>query len=212
MGEEINNTIQNHHAILLEGDKTLAFKVHDFFKEENDVFFIEKDEINIEDARSIKENANLKPSYGDFRFIVVSANKLGREASESLLKILEEPPKETKIIIVTPNPKSISPTILSRVVKLKNSFREVDGEVVDFLKKDSVTRLKAVEDILKDENENVIYFLDQIELVVDQKELTRDREWRESILDIYKAKKALQIPGTSKKQILEYIALTLPKF
>lgn len=212
MGEEINNTIQNHHAILLEGDKTLAFKVRDFFKEENDIFLIEKNEISIDDARSIKENANLKPSYGDFRFIIISANKLGREAGESMLKILEEPPKETKIIIVTPNPKFISPTILSRMVKVKDSFRKVDDEVLSFLKKDSITRLKMAEDILKDENKNLISFLDQIEVAVDQNELANIKEWRESTLDIYKAKKALQISGTSKKQILEYIALTLPKF
>ncbi len=212
MGEEINNTIQNHHAILLEGDKTLAFKVRDFFKEENDVFLIEKTEISIDDARSIKENANLKPSYGDLRIIIISADKLGREAGESMLKILEEPPKETKIIIVTPNPKFISPTILSRMVKVKDSFRKVDDEVLSFLKKDSITRLKMAEDILKDENKNLISFLDQIEVAVDQNELAKNKEWRESTLDIYKAKKALQISGTSKKQILEYIALTLPKF
>lgn len=212
MGEEINNTIQNHHAILLEGDKTLAFKVRDFFKEENDVFLIEKTEISIDDARSIKENANLKPAYGDLRIIIISADKLGREAGESMLKILEEPPKETKIIIVTPNPKFISPTILSRMVKVKDSFRKVDDEVLSFLKKDSITRLKMAEDILKDENKNLISFLDQIEVAVDQNELAKNKEWRESTLDIYKAKKALQIAGTSKKQILEYIALTLPKF
>jgi len=212
MSDELIKTINSHHAILLEGDNILAFKVRDFLKEENDIFFIEKAEINIEDARSIKENAILKPAFGDFRIVIISANKLGREAEQSLLKILEEPPKETKIIIITPNPKVISPTILSRVVKIKDSFREIDEEVLSYLKKDSVTKLKMVETILKDENKNLLSFFDQIEILVDQKGLTQNKDWRESLLDIYEAKKALQIPGTSKKQILEYISLTLPKF
>lgn len=212
MREEINNIIQNHHAILLEGDKNLAFEIRDFLKEDNDVFLIEKNEISIEDARSVKENANLKPLYGNFRFVLVSANKLGREASESLLKILEEPPKETKIIIVTPNPKFISPTILSRMVKVKDSFRHVDEEVLSFLKKDSLARLKIVEGFLKNEDFNSVNFLDQLENAISRASLLDNKEFRESVLDIYKSKEALQIAGTSKKQILEYIALTLPKY
>ncbi len=212
MREEINNIIQNHHAILLEGDKNLAFEIRDFLKEDNDVFLIEKNEISIEDARSVKENANLKPLYGNFRFVLVSANKLGREASESLLKILEEPPKETKIIIVTPNPKFISPTILSRMVKVKDSFRHVDEEVLSFLKKDSLARLKIVEGFLKNEDFNSVNFLDQLENAISRANLLDNKEFRESVLDIYKSKEALQIAGTSKKQILEYIALTLPKY
>lgn len=212
MREEINNIIQNHHAILLEGDKNLAFEIRDFLKEDNDVFLIEKNEISIEDARSVKENANLKPLYGNFRFVLVSANKLGREAGESLLKILEEPPKETKIIIVTPNPKFISPTILSRMVKVKDSFRHVDEEVLSFLKKDSLARLKIVEGFLKNEDFNSVNFLDQLENAISRANLLANKEFRESVLDIYKSKEALQIAGTSKKQILEYIALTLPKY
>ncbi|MBP7846295.1 MAG: hypothetical protein KA007_02535 [Candidatus Pacebacteria bacterium] len=212
MREEINNIIQNHHAILLEGDKNLAFEIRDFLKEDNDVFLIEKNEISIEDARSVKENANLKPLYGNFRFVLVSANKLGREAGESLLKILEEPPKETKIIIVTPNPKFISPTILSRMVKVKDSFRHVDEEVLSFLKKDSLARLKIVEGFLKNEDFNSVNFLDQLENAISRANLLDNKEFRESVLDIYKSKEALQIAGTSKKQILEYIALTLPKY
>jgi DNA polymerase-3 subunit delta' len=212
MREEINNIIQNHHAILLEGDKNLAFEIRDFLKEDNDVFLIEKNEISIEDARSVKENANLKPLYGNFRFVLVSANKLGREAGESLLKILEEPPKETKIIIVTPNPKFISPTILSRMVKVKDSFRHVDEEVLSFLKKDSLARLKIVEGFLKNEDFNSVNFLDQLENAISRAYLLDYKEFRESVLDIYKSKEALQIAGTSKKQILEYIALTLPKY
>jgi DNA polymerase-3 subunit delta' len=47
-------------------------------------------------------------------FIVIEAEKMNDEASNSLLKILEEPPPFSHIILVTPNPYRIIPTLKSR--------------------------------------------------------------------------------------------------
>jgi DNA polymerase III delta' subunit len=74
-----------------------------------------KDVLKIDQMRLLKETAYLKPMVGHKRvFIVVEAEKMNEEASNSLLKILEEPPPFSHIILVTPNPYRIIPTIKSR--------------------------------------------------------------------------------------------------
>jgi DNA polymerase-3 subunit delta' len=74
-----------------------------------------KEVLKIEQMRFLKEMAHLKPMAGRKRvFIVQDAEKMNEEASNSLLKVLEEPPSFSQIILVTPNPYRIIPTIKSR--------------------------------------------------------------------------------------------------
>ncbi len=74
-----------------------------------------KDVLKIDQMRLLKETAYLKPMAGKKRiFIVIEAEKMNDEASNSLLKILEEPPPFSHIILVTPNPYRIIPTLKSR--------------------------------------------------------------------------------------------------
>lgn len=74
-----------------------------------------KDVLKIDQMRLLKETAYLKPMAGQKRvFIVIEAEKMNDEASNSLLKILEEPPPFSHIILVTPNPYRIISTLKSR--------------------------------------------------------------------------------------------------
>lgn len=74
-----------------------------------------KEMLKIDQMRLLKETAYLKPMVGRKRvFIILEAEKMNDEASNSLLKILEEPPPFSHIILVTPNPYRIIPTIKSR--------------------------------------------------------------------------------------------------
>jgi len=74
-----------------------------------------KEVLKIDQMRLLKDTAYLKPMAGRKRvFIIDEAEKMNDEASNSLLKILEEPPPFSHIILVTPNPYRIIPTIKSR--------------------------------------------------------------------------------------------------
>lgn len=74
-----------------------------------------KEMLKIDQMRLLKETSYLKPMAGRKRvFIILEAEKMNDEASNSLLKILEEPPPFSHIILVTPNPYRIIPTIKSR--------------------------------------------------------------------------------------------------
>lgn len=86
--------------------------------------------IKIDQIRILKQTAYLKPMVGQKRvFIVAEAEKMNEEAANSLLKILEEPPLFSHIILVTHNPDVIKPTIKSRCQIL--SFQPVSREDIE---------------------------------------------------------------------------------
>jgi DNA polymerase-3 subunit delta' len=72
-------------------------------------------EIGIDQVRDVQHSATLKPYEGRCRvFIFQEAASLSPEASNSLLKLLEEPPESVLLILLTSSGESILPTILSR--------------------------------------------------------------------------------------------------
>jgi DNA polymerase-3 subunit delta' len=71
--------------------------------------------IGIEQIRSLKKKTMLKIPEGQYRMIVIShADKMTLPASNSLLKLLEEPPERTLILLTASARKRILPTIVSR--------------------------------------------------------------------------------------------------
>jgi DNA polymerase III subunit delta' len=77
-------------------------------------------QIKIEDIRDILRQANFRPYEGLVKvFIIDNAHKLNLEAANSLLKVLEEPPKDVLIILVTHKPQNIIKTVLSRCKQIK---------------------------------------------------------------------------------------------
>jgi DNA polymerase-3 subunit delta' len=71
--------------------------------------------IKIDQMRAVRQAAYLRPMVGHKRiFIIDEAEKMNDEASNSLLKILEEPPLFSLIILLTDNAHLILPTIRSR--------------------------------------------------------------------------------------------------
>jgi len=84
------------------------------------LLFPEKNVLKVDQMRMLKQTAYLKPMTGEKRvFIVAEAEKMNPEAANTLLKVLEEPPAFSFIILVTSNPYLILPTIKSRCQILK---------------------------------------------------------------------------------------------
>ncbi len=90
----------------------------------------EREVLKIDQMRVLKQAAYLKPMIGRNRvFIVDPAESMNREASNSLLKVLEEPPAFSYIILITSNPFVILPTIKSRCQVL--SFSPVSRDDIE---------------------------------------------------------------------------------
>lgn len=90
----------------------------------------ENDSHRIERMRMLKSSAYLRPMVGKKRVYIISeAEKMKEEAANSLLKILEEPPPFTCIILLASNPYLILPTIQSRCQMLP--FFPVNKEEIE---------------------------------------------------------------------------------
>ena len=75
--------------------------------------------ISIEDIRELNRKFSLSSTDNSYKVCVVDTTEdLNIAAANSLLKILEEPPKNTLFILVSNNQQSILPTILSRCQKV----------------------------------------------------------------------------------------------
>lgn len=82
--------------------------------EEKDGISKEK-EIKIEAIKKLQKDFSLTSFDKNYRVAIIrSAQKLNISAQNALLKILEEPPKNTMIILVAEDEKKLLPTIISR--------------------------------------------------------------------------------------------------
>jgi DNA polymerase-3 subunit delta' len=71
--------------------------------------------IRVADADNIIKKVAVKPYEADYKIVVIwMVEKMNLETANKLLKILEEPPEDTKFILIAENTDDILPTILSR--------------------------------------------------------------------------------------------------
>jgi DNA polymerase III subunit delta' len=81
---------------------------------------LEDDEIKIEFIRQLQREISFKAYEGKRKvFIIDNAHKLTAEASNALLKILEEPPKGSLMILISDKPSLLFKTIISRCKVVK---------------------------------------------------------------------------------------------
>lgn len=146
-----------------------------------DVHFIESQDleaIKIDDIRGLKKDIALRPYEAKKKvFIINDAHNLTADAANALLKVLEEPPGNSLIILVSAKPALLFKTIISRCQILR--FNPLDrGRLEGILKDDYrvgdslahflayfcegkiglALRLKDT-DILKEKNEIIDAFL-----------------------------------------------------
>lgn len=79
-----------------------------------------KTEISIDDVREARRLANLPPYEGKCKvFIINDAEYLSNEASNALLKILEEPPSKVVWLLLACDERRLLPTVVSRCHRLE---------------------------------------------------------------------------------------------
>lgn len=78
-----------------------------------------KTEIVVEDVRGIGSFMSLTPAEGGWRVVIIdSADEMNRNAANAVLKVLEEPPRNALMLLVSHSPGRLLPTIRSRCRRL----------------------------------------------------------------------------------------------
>ncbi|MBP5353342.1 MAG: hypothetical protein J6Y91_06250, partial [Alphaproteobacteria bacterium] len=91
--------------------------------------------IRVDDIRKVNEFLT-KTSFNDgWRVVIIdSADDMNKNAANALLKILEEPPVKTVLLLISHNPGILLPTIQSRCAKLPCRALDTD-EVASLLRR-----------------------------------------------------------------------------
>tara|TARA_B100000886_G_scaffold207595_1_gene143551 strand:+ start:1089 stop:2246 length:1158 start_codon:yes stop_codon:yes gene_type:complete len=107
---------------IISGSEQRVYIVRRGYNEKRKTFF---KNISIEDVRKLQSYCSLSIADGGKRIIIIdTADDLNKSSSNALLKLLEEPPKNTIFLLISHQPNLLVPTLKSRCQKL--SFSNLD--------------------------------------------------------------------------------------
>ncbi|MEP7103480.1 MAG: hypothetical protein ABI721_02095 [Candidatus Dojkabacteria bacterium] len=134
--------------------------------------------------------------------IVFQAEKLTLEAQNSLLKIVEEPPEKTVIILSSRNSDTLLQTINSRCITMGKVSKSNDAvQMPAFLQGNYINRIKLIDSLTKEDNsrENALKLVEEL-----INYYLEDKEYRmksDKLLEIYLGIKS----GTNLKLSLSLV-------
>jgi Asp-tRNA(Asn)/Glu-tRNA(Gln) amidotransferase C subunit len=142
--------------------KNVALQFAEFLK--TDKFDIQEAGTSVDQIREIRKNLSLSPYNSFYKFVIIDkAETMNNEASNALLKTLEEPLGNAILILITSNPDLLLKTIISRLQKVKFKSLSLNKVAKDFINEDSIGLLKKplndifkyIEKITKSEDKNI---------------------------------------------------------
>lgn len=214
-----------HHAYGIIGNKDEVIQeLETFFKKElkfdivgnPDFWYGEYDSMDIEDARNLKEMHQNKPTAGERKIFVISANFVGEKAQNAMLKLFEEPAGNTHFFLVLPSVNNILPTLKSRMIIITSEG--VGSSLINaktFLKSSAGTRMEEIKNLMKsitDEEESkieVTKFINALEVEL-KKQINLSADSVKLFEEIEKVRQYASEQSPSLKMLLEHLALILP--
>lgn len=135
--------------------------------------------IGIETVKLIQKKLFLKPIQSPNKIIVIEdAQLLTPEAQNALLKVLEEPPAHTFIILGTDTKEALLPTIISRcqIIELEEEVKKLSEKTIEELNTfiqnlpelSTGEKLKQAEHLAKDKDKAVVWIENLILLLREQ--------------------------------------------
>jgi len=221
-----------HHAYLIEGGREAVEKeILEFIGNlkiktigNADVSHISLDSFKIEDARNLKSYATEKSFSVDKKIFIISTNNFLLEAQNSLLKMFEEPIKNTHFFLVVPDTSSLLKTFISRfyLISTKQDLVEEKKSAEKFINMSLKDRIDFIKNLLAESEEDdeegnevivldsarsrALKFLNALESVAVSK-TAFDIAFFEHF---FKVREFLRMPGSSAKSLMESVALVIP--
>ncbi len=218
-----------HHAYLLEGEKEIVFQeLLDFLDKKlnystkgNPDFWVgDFDSLGIDDSRAIKSFQSNKAFSEGKKILVIQTNFITHEAQNSLLKVFEEPTKDTHLFLIMPSSKNLLPTLKSRLMIFSSLIESsAKGTILlarDFLKANLIERSELIKNFLpktKDEKVSkfeIIDFLNRLEEVLYKNKQVDNFKLENTFFEIRKCRSYLNDRSPSVKMILEHLSQIIP--
>src|SRR3989338_6853340 len=136
------------HAYVVAGDLESGIQTWKMFVVSKyinpDTVILRHSLFSVEDARKLSDIAHAAP-IGEHKIVIVSATRLFHEAQNALLKLFEEPPPNTTLILVVPSEGMLLATLRSRLASLpigEGTSSGLSELAQEYLKADSAEREK----------------------------------------------------------------------
>jgi DNA polymerase III gamma/tau subunit len=176
--------------------------------------------MGIEDVRKIQKAILLKPFRGKTKAVIIDAyENITLEAQNALLKILEEPPANTIIVITVAKREFILPTIISRCKVIVLQEKETELTQDDLSKFNDVlnillngktgNKLKIAQDLAKDK-ENLISWFGKMTIFVKNKLMEDNGNYKylNFLKELQKTYKTIESTNVSQRAALENLFLS----
>lgn len=218
-----------HHAYLVEGvrDEILP-EILSFMKilgisilNNPDLCQIHLDNFKMNEVSLLRSMVDETSFSSGKKIFIISANQFSLDAEHALLKIFEEPKKNTHFFLIVPDKNALLSTLVSRFYFIPTKLNRNDTkEIENFIKMSKNDRINFLKDFLKgdDEDEEVVAtdsvrakslrFLNSLEAIL-HKNVQKNVS---SFEQIFKVRKFLRQPGSSTKSLMESLALIIPNF
>lgn len=97
-----------------------------------DLFILEQNSISIDDIRSILQNLYKRPVLSKWRVMILdNMTFINKNVANALLKVIEEPPHNTVIIMTTAFIGALPKTLLSRLHKI--FFKPLSQDIITYI-------------------------------------------------------------------------------
>lgn len=191
---------------------------------------------SVDDARALRDIASLSPVGGKSKAVIVSVERMFHEAQNALLKLFEEPPEDTTLILIVPAAGILLGTLRSRLAPLplegnsaRSKARAPLGEVAQaFLEAAPAAREKIVAKLLdraKSDNDDekqaaradALRILEALETSAHEKWASDALPPKEShsyallLRDLDRFIPILHERSAPLKQIFEHVLIALPR-
>ncbi len=233
-----------HHAYCIYGEQEEAIlqatnfveRTYNIITRANPDFEILRYNIlSISDVRIFTRRAALSPVTGNIKVYIIAAKRIYNEAQNALLKLLEEPPKGTIIILTVLHKANLLQTVQSRLLPIPidtivNTYGHIQNissnEATEsarvFLREDSAVRITHIKKLFANGNKKThimctdgVSFLDALELFIytvyqGTADSAMRKKLRQGLKNIEIIRPYLYERSTQARMLFEHIAIVLP--
>ncbi len=175
--------------------------------------------LSVDEARELKNRQANKAIGEGKKIFVIETDSITVPAQNSLLKILEEPTKDTYFFFIGDCTRNLIPTLDSRLFKIsaEQGTPSISKNAEAFLKSSRAERLlivKKIVDDIKDEKTTKAearHLIEEIENTLYKKARLNGKPSEAMFRSLEMCRGYASDPSASVKMLLEYVALVIPE-